>query len=409
MIKFIKYSFFALLTAAGLGLGFTSFQAVQKGVSQTENPQIIAPPTQTVTQNGILVLFKNSKIQALDSIFLRVSGTYGTTVLKPEIEDATPVIKIPAVITKHAGVVGWQLLSGVEPLQKGEFTLKPDSARLGELENYLGPRSIAANPRDYTMLVSLPTDYLDNMLPDSTLLTMNHQFKNEIVRTPKQLKDGFAWTRIPAPLRSGRLTTGSVLGTSASRELVADVYPDTAVNFDLEIDQTHNYADGNAIISFKTSQIKDVHGNVMPDGTLVYFYMSDTQNKHWKVTASTINGYAFAKALHPEFPVTWAVEAVIKGIAQSPVLSISFQSILEEIPFSIENRTLTIGPLTSYMGQLLPDGIRIAVKMGSKAINLNTRDGYATLYLDPAQVAAGNYLLQIETLGLKTQQQIELR
>ncbi|PHR97422.1 MAG: hypothetical protein COA80_07685 [Leeuwenhoekiella sp.] len=386
-------------------------KALQNPASQTDEDalKLEIPVSQTVTPEGIPLRFSTYRLPLSDSIRLIASGTYGTTVLKPQSGTDAPYFQIPPELTKRAGVITWQLLEGKTPLQEGQFSLLADTTHLGELENYLGPRSIVASPRDYTMLVSLPTDYLDNLLPDGTPVVIKHQFQEQITTTPSPIYAGFAWKNIPAPLQTGRVTTASVLGKAASRELVADVYPDLAENFRLSIEQLHPYADGNALVTFKTDQIRDEHGNVITDGTLVYFYMRNEEGKRWKTTASSLNGYAFAPVLHPEFPTTWTVEAVIKGIARSGAAQVSFKPATDEIALRFKDRSLHIGPITSYLGQLIPDGISVEVQIGNTTRILKTRDGRASFDLNPEEYAAGDYLVTVRALGLTTQKTIALQ
>ena len=260
------------------------------------------------------------------------------------------------------------------------------------------------------MLVSIPVDSLDNMLPDQTVVQMSKQFKGDITTTTKKIQSGFAWQRIPAPLTTGRLITGSTLQQISSKELVVDIFPDIAVPFKITKSSNHNYADGNEIIILKTDQIKDSHGNIMTGGTLVTFFIKDDHDNSWQTTSSTVNGYSFAKALHPQTPSTWTVKGVINGMVESPELNITFKSIIDEIPFSFsENKIVTIGPLTSYLGQLVPDGIPVQLKIDGSEIILKTHNGIATYTFDTKIIEPNTYDIQIKTLGLTTTKSIKLK
>ena len=358
------------------------------------------PRDQQVSSNGINVLFKGYKLSQLESIKFIVSGTFGTSILKPTEDSGVARVVIPSEISQIAGQIEWMLMEHEHLLEKGNFRLMPISS-LGTVENYLGPRSITASKRDNTMLVTVPTDSLDNMLPDETAISMNHQFKGQTIKTPVKLKAGFGWKRIAAPLVTGRLSTGSTVGVISSKELVADVFPDIAQNFSINYERTHPFADGNELMSLKTSQIKDAQGNIMTDGTLVNFFIVDENNNHWQTTSSTINGYAFAKMLHPELPSTLSVNAAIKGMAESPKITIDFKSIITEIPEVIfENTTLKVGPLTSYLGQLVQDGVEVELQLNEKSWILLTTDGYVSQELDPLKFPKGTYNLTVKTLGL---------
>jgi len=91
-------------------------------------------------------------------------------------------------------------------------------------------------------------------------------------------------------------------------------------------------------------------------------------------------------------------------------LNIKFKSIIDEIPVAFsENKTVTIGPLTSYLGQLVPDGIPVALKIDGNDIILKTKNGIATYSFDTKIIEPNTYNVQIKTLGITTRKSIELK
>ena len=403
-------TFWALIVMTAIIYSCSEKQKIEKTAIAADAFKIVTPIDQVVTKNGIKIKFQSYNNDDFELLEFVVSGTYGTTVIKPQLDQDQLAIHIPEVISQHSGIIEWKLIAGETTLERGSFKLLPNIKQLKTVENYVGPRSIIANERDYTMLVSIPVDSLDNMLPDQTFVQMSKQFKGDITSTEKEIKSGFAWQRIPAPLTTGRLITGSTLQQISSKELIVDIFPDIAVPFKITKSSNHNYADGNEIIILQTDQIKDSHGNIMTDGTLVTFFIKDDHDNSWQTTASTVNGYAFAKALHPQAPSTWTVKGVINGMVESPELNITFKSIIDKIPFSFsENKTVTIGPLTSYLGQLVPDGIPVQLKIDGSEIILKTHNGIATYTFDTKIIEPNTYDIQIKTLGITTTKSIELK
>jgi hypothetical protein len=400
----------ALIVMTAINYSCSEKQEIEKLTISKNAFKIVTPIDQVVTKNGIEIKFQSYDKKDFELLDFVVSGTYGSTVLKPQLHQDQLVIHIPEIISRHAGIIEWKLIAEETTLERGSFKLLPNIKQLKTVENYVGPRSIIANERDYTMLVSIPVDSLDNMLPDQTVVQMSKQFKGDISNTAKEIQSGFAWQRIPAPLITGRLITGSTLQQISSKELVVDIFPNIAFPFKITKSSNHNYADGNEIIILQTDQIKDSHGNIMTDGTLVTFFIEDDHDNSWQTTASTVNGYAFAKALHPQTPSTWTVKGVITGMVESPELEIRFKSIIDEIPYSFsENKTVTIGPLTSYLGQLVPDGIPVQLKIDGSEIILKTHNGIATYTFDTKIIEPNTYDIQIKTLGLTTTKSIELK
>lgn len=398
------------IAAIAVSLGLLSFNKLQADQEVSPEVLLLQPlADRTVSTEEQYLFFQTPESTDITSVQLVLSGTYGSIVITPELLDNKPLFVIPSSFTKHAGVVTYHLVQQEQSLQQGTFNLLPATENLGAVETYLGPRSIVANVRDYTMLVSIPTDTLDNMLPDSTQVLLKSQFKNSITTTDHYLSNGFAWKRIFSPLKTGRLSTGSTLEDRSSKELIADIFPDTAQDFSITTERNHDFADGNEIITFQTTQIKDAQGNVMTDGTLVTFYMKDSDGAQWQTNASTVNGYAFAKALHPQSPSTWQITAAITGIAQSQEIIQDFKSIVKEIPLRIDSkRQVIVGPLTSYLGQLVQDGITVSLHINGVSHEARTRNGKALVPLKKEEYPAGEYSITIKTLGLETTKNIKL-
>lgn len=398
------------IAAIGVGLGLLSFYRVQADPEASPEVVLLQPiADRTVSTEEQHLFFQTPGSTDVTSVQLVLSGTYGSIAITPALLDGKPLFVIPSSFTKHAGVVTYHLVQQEQSIQQGTFNLLPATETIGAVETYLGPRSIVANVRDYTMLVSIPTDTLDNMLPDSTQVFLKSQFKNSITTTDHYLSNGFAWKRIFSPLKTGRLSTGSTLEDRSSKELIADIFPDTAQDFSITTERNHDYADGNEIITFGTSQIKDIHGNLMTDGTLVTFYMKDSDGAQWQINASTVNGYAFAKALHPQSPSTWQITAAITGVAKSEVLTQTFTPIIQTIPVQkVVDRQLKVGPLTSYLGQLVQDGITVTLYIGDQTFESLSRNGEATFYLKEEDFQKGIYEITIQTLGIETTRQITL-
>lgn len=401
---------FSLITLTVLSTFLLSFNRPQEKVLISKGAfKIEEIADRVVSASAQIINFETYSDTPTGTIHLLLSGTYGSILLTPQMTDAAPIFSIPPAFTKHAGTVAYYLMQNKQILQKGTFKLLPNTQNIGVIETYLGPRSIIANPRDYTMLVSIPTDTLDNTLPDGTPVNLNTQFKTKISTTTHKLSSGFTWKRISAPLQIGRISTGSTLQSHASKELVADIFPDVPQDFSISVDSNHNYADGNEIITLQTTQIKDEHGNIMTDGTMIIFFINDETEAFWQTTASTVNGYAFAKALHPQSPSTWKITAAITGIAQSKEISQTFTPIITKIPLTIsQKRHIIVGPLTSYMGQLVQDGIGVSLLGNGMAYEALTENGKTRFHLKEEDYPKGDYTLTIKALGIEAIKKITI-
>ena len=120
--------------------------------------------------------------------------------------------------------------------------------------------------------------------------------------------------------------------------------------------------------------------------------------------------------IHPDHEDQWTVKAFVEGMAESNQIALVYNSIISDfnVLFLESNRTITIGPLKSFMNQMIPDGLEISLSVYENDIKLKTLtkssfEGYATFKLDNNNFPSKNYTLKIKTAGIeKTYPNIKL-
>ena len=290
---------------------------------------------------------------------------------------------------------------------KSSIEITPNLASKTLLESYLGPPSIQAGNRDYSMLVVVPTDMFDNPLPKNTSVKINEQFLETISTSEEKTNNFIAWKNIYAKEKSGDILVSATCSGTNSKEFTAVIYPSNATNFTINFKRNHSFADGNQLTQLITSTIKDEFGNTISDGTMVDFIIENEKNQLLKTNATTINGIAYAKILHPDYSTTWKVKAYISGLAESNSLNIYYKPVLSNfnVNFSKNNRKITVGPLQSFMNQLIPDGalVKLHIYEAEKLVETKTETsnkGYAIFKLSSEFYTEDNYKFIIETLGI---------
>lgn len=338
---------------------------------------------------------------------LFIIHSYGKTLLTGTIKKGKYVFKIPKIYSKKTGTVSWFLINGNEKVMNGTFKIIPNNKTETIIENYLGPRSILAGGNEFTMMVTVPTDRFDNPKQDNTNVILKHQFLQNINTLNLKTKDFIAWYDIFSPLKSGKLLVLTQCDTITTKEIETEIYPNIATNFTINFSRNHEFADGNQITNFTTSIIKDKYGNTVSDGTMVSFIIKTKNNLILKTFGATINGVANAKILHPDHPDIYTVKAYITGIAMSNSLVINFKPILSSFnySFSNQNRTLTVGPIKSFMNQLVPDGIKVVVKVYQNdelraTLQEDSSKGIANFTFPKEFYTAKSYRYEISTLGV---------
>ncbi|WP_024771952.1 hypothetical protein [Aquimarina macrocephali] len=338
---------------------------------------------------------------------LFIHSSFGSNVIDSD-EQNTAHFVVPEFMAKKKGLVSYTLLGGSGSLYEGEIRIIPNTKTKVHLESYIGPPSIIAGGEDYTMQIIVPTDSYDNPLPDSTAVLIRHQFLDIEKESILQSKDMIGWINIFSYEQSGRILLFSKVGGTVSKEFSVEVYPSLPENFEIKSNRKHAYADGNQITEFITSIIKDEYGNIVSDGSLVKFVIRDAKGLLLHTQGSTVNGQAVGKILHPDHKDTWQIKAYVPGMAESNTLTIAYTQVLNdfEVKFNDDNREITIGPLISFMEQLIPDGTIVKIDIFKDNQKIETRiktssQGIVRFLLQDGFYVSGNYDIQIKALGIQ--------
>lgn len=341
---------------------------------------------------------------------LFIIHSYGKTVLDATVEKGNYIFKIPENYCNKTGEVSWFLINENETRNSGTFEILPNDETKTVIENYLGPRTILAGGKEFTMMVTVPTDSLDNPKKENTNVILKYQFLQNVTNLNLKTKDFIAWYDIYSPTKSGKMLVSSECNKVATKEIETEIYPNIASNFTINYTRNHEFADGNQITNFKTSIIKDQYGNVVSDGTLVSFIIKTKNNLMLKTFGTTLNGIASAQILHPDHQEMYSVKGFVTGIAESNSITINYKSIISKFDFSFsnKNRTLTVGPIKSFMNQLIPDGIKVLVTVFHQdklvtTLREDTSKGIATFELSEDFYKEKNYRFEITTLGITKQ------
>ncbi len=337
---------------------------------------------------------------------LFLHSSFGNTILESENGNFI----FPKFIANNKGMIQYTLLFDSQQLLSGGIKIIANTNTKVELESYVGPSSIIAGGNDYTMPVIIPTDIYDNPLPDSTAIGLKHQFLSNIKEEIVYTKDIIGWSAIFSYEQSGRLLLSSKVKETSSKEFSIVVFPALPQDFRITAKRKHKYADGNQITELITSTLKDKYGNIISDGTLVTFLIKNKKGVLLKTQASTIRGIAIAKILHPDHQDLWEIKAFVSGIAESDIVQIEYESVLDDfkVQFSENNREIVVGPLVSFMEQLIPDGATVTLKISQEDTIIDTKmmtssNGEVIFKIPEGFYPNGNYDITIKTLGIEKQ------
>lgn len=340
--------------------------------------------------------------------YLICHTAYGSYILKKETKHVKSTFVLPPVVSQKSGVLHFKLLHNQKVIYESAITILPNKKHAPVLETYFGPPSIAVDEEDYAMIVAIPTDIYDNPLPDNTLVKFQNQFLQTTTESIQKVTNGFSWRNYFSPDISGRMLLNAATSQSISKESTVEVYASFASNFDISFHRVHPYADGNQVVSFKTSVIKDVKGNVISDATSVNFYVKKSDGTIIYTQSSTVNGIATAQLLHPDKAESWQVTAYVNKMAKSKLLKVSFLAATTDFPvrFSDGNRSVSVGLIQSFLGQIIPDGTRVKMtiyqnKKKLETLQKYTANGMVLFSLKESVYASGTYSFLVEALGVQ--------
>jgi hypothetical protein len=390
ILIFITFSSFILLAVDALK---TNKKEINIGLIQKK---YIAGENIELSFNS--VLYKD--------VYLIIFNTNGKSIINPSFIEGRTIFKVPSIFSKKAGVLDWKLIQNNKILKSNSFEIFPSSNLETSLETYFGPADIAVGNKNFASFITLPLDIYDNSLLDGTTININEKVVDKIENSDLKVIDMISYKNIYASTKSGKIFVSSNYKSNYSKELEIIVFPNQAQNFTIYSERLHNYADGNQTTFLKTTVIKDEYGNLIQNGTQVIFILTDNEGNILKTFGVTINGIAIAQILHPEVKRNYTIFAVVTGIAKSNTINLDYQEIIFDInyKFSNNNRTLEIGPITSYMNQLIQNGISVELTLlkDLKKIDILTEksvNGRVIFNLPESFFPKGNYNFKIKVLG----------
>lgn len=372
--------------------------------------------TKEAVNTSYLLLSESSSFEAGKPVVLKFasedgtapllfcSSSYGTTLVTPTVNNDTVSYTFPKIVSTKKGLINWHLIN-TEIDGKIFIHAKQEVA---SLETYIGPPTIEAGEIDFSRLVVIPTDNLDNPLDEQTNVETKQQFLNEESQISLQTKNLIAHRKVFSKKESGRILVSSSCLGFHSKEFTVDVLPAIPKDFTISATRPHEYADGNQITTIVTSVLKDSQKNTVSDGTYVDFLCSTPEGNILKTSGLTLNGVATSKIIHPEFETTWNIKAYVYGMAESNEIQLQYKQAIRdfEVVFSEKNRKITIGPLQSFMQQMIPDGLSIHLRIykNDELIHSEIKtsfEGFASFYLKPAVLANSQYKMIIKTAGIE--------
>lgn len=325
---------------------------------------------------------------ATSEMVLVLQHAFGVQVVAGTPDNGQVRFDLPSAITNKSGEVSAILYAGGEELHSRSLQIVPDVSRPGLIEAYCGPKHLVTDRNDNTMVVASVLDSLDNPFPESTetVYTLTSRGRP----TQKKVATGplHSFTRFMAPDIEGYGTLTVTSDTLSHTAFRIDFYANDPVDFRIACLREHDYADSEQLVTLETEVMRDRHGNVIGNGTIVHFMIENTEGARTMAVARAVEGRAACRMPAPAHPTVWRVRAEVPYYAKSSnVLSVTFRPSLRDYPVRVDmaQGTLLVGPVTGYMGQYLADATPVQVEVSdsqhTRTVQAELKDGFAVVEL----------------------------
>ncbi len=310
---------------------------------------------------------------------LRISNAIGSTLISAEKENSDYYFEVPPLYCKISGALDWCLDNHC-----GSINILPLD-KVASIESYIGPTTVIAGQQQSYMAVAMAKDIFGNLCPNDVPIILKSNYKGSSDLTQLQIKNGLVYKYGSSGEHIGnKAMTFQGDSMSTTKEYNVEVGPAKALPFKMFSTREHDKADGNSLVSLSTNEIKDEFGNIIANGSLVRFSISGKKSYSY-VDAYTIDGKAKCQILHPTKSDVWMLSAQISDSAKSNQITHNFDSALQQLPITINaEKIVNIGPMTSYLGQYIPDGFPIKLRLSTDSgpmtdwIHLESQDGHVS-------------------------------
>lgn len=333
-------------------------------------------------------------------------GSYGAGVYQTTINAGKAALLLPGEATKRSGALTLLATAGTARAEMVVEVLP--GPPVDPVMPLVGPRSIIADGKHWTMAIAVPFDRYGNPVAENTpvefqILHPGDNLETITVSTTNLL----AWQRVWSTTAAGRTTVAvSAQGAHGPDATFLEV-PDWPTSFGLSATPSSAPADGRQFLSLRSTVIRDRFGNAMVDGTLVTFVAEMAGSEPRFIPAYTIDGSAEALIQAPGQPGVMTVRATLYGVESRP-LAITFTPgpAARDFPATAQVNardgmiTIAAGPMLGELGQFIPDGTLVLFHVTGpgglkQTVEGMSEDGRASIELRLADMPPGAYTAEV--------------
>lgn len=389
------------------------------------------PTTITVITESVMPLSLNQSM-LMPPVQLSLLMTTGTLLLEAPRINGVAQFQLNGSITQSAGTMTLIAQSADQRVET-TMTIVPGPP-VEPLLALVGPRSITADGKHWTMLTALPNDEFGNAVVTGTPVTVRTQHPATVLTTSAATTETLetitttteyllAWARIFSRTKTGRITIAATAGNAHSPERTVLAVPGSPQPFTIHAEPAALTADGRQFITVITETLVDQYTNPLLDGTVVTFVVTNTDGTERRLPAQVIDGRATVQVQAPIVTGTLHIKALVLDTT-SESLTLNFTAGLAIAPFDLEINqdeeviTFIAGPLLGPLRQYIPDGSEVIFSIQATTADLNAtpptsaaeqqrimasaKAGFASAAIRRTMLPAGRYRIAI-SLGSEEQ------
>ncbi len=319
-----------------------------------------------------------------DAVEVWVDGGYGARRSSAMVKDGTALVEVEAARGPESGTVLIHAI-GEDAVGNTTVELVPGPA-VDPLDLYLGPRTVLADGRDFSMIVAVPKDSFGNPVAAGTPVDYMVTRESGAQADASEPTEGLlSFHRIFSRTVATRTRVAATVGAASGPERSFLEVAGIPLSFDLSLLDEVPLADGHTLVRVRTSDLSDEFGNMLPDGTIVYLDAQGVTGVR-RMRSVTIEGQAEFVVEAPTEPGRATFVATASGIP-STRLELDFPSAVAELPVEavavqVDGREaveVRVGRVVTTRASYVPDGTLARVVAGDDVFEVPLELGEAAV------------------------------
>jgi hypothetical protein len=332
-----------------------------------------------------------------------VIGSYGPRLVNAVFHGGRARVLAPDTQSQQSGTVTIVARSG-QAEGTARTTIVPGPA-VEPVTALVGARAVVADRAHWSIAVVVPFDRFANPLPSGTMVHIGVLHADgSLQQMQAPIAHLLAWTKIYSHVKAGSDTVVARVGnahgpTSALLEVAGLPAP-----FTVSASPTNLPADGQSVVTLRTSTLVDRFGNILPDGMLTMFHARLPDGTLESIPAQTVDGVATATLQAPReqgVSIVWAsVFTVTSGSLKVPFApgpAVGTFSLTADLNAAQARMTVMTGALLGELGAFVPDGTPVSFSLANpsgailQSAGETSTAGHATWTFTVADLAPGAY------------------